>query len=84
MNKLKLVVCGLLLFAVAAPALAQDDARIRKLEAQLNQMQAELAALKAQQQTVVTQDNVDANCHIGIAWSDDLVTWNWPGKKKQP
>ena len=19
--------------------------------------------------------------NIGIAWSDDLLTWNWPGKK---
>ena len=27
-----------------------------------------------------TQDNVDANCCIGIAWSDDLRTWEWPGK----
>jgi hypothetical protein len=27
-----------------------------------------------------TQDNVYANCAIGIAWSDDLVTWRWPGK----
>jgi len=28
-----------------------------------------------------TQDNVDANCCIGIAWSDDLRTWQWPGKR---
>jgi len=27
-----------------------------------------------------TQHNVDANCSIGIAWSDDLVNWDWPGK----
>ncbi len=31
--------------------------------------------------TKKTQDNVDANCHLGIAWSDDLKTWSWPGKK---
>ena len=28
-----------------------------------------------------TQDNVDANCSLGIAWSDDLRTWHWPGKE---
>ena len=28
-----------------------------------------------------TQDNVDANCSLGIAWSDDLETWRWPGKE---
>ena len=28
-----------------------------------------------------TQDNVDAYCCIGIAWSDDLKTWQWPGKR---
>ncbi len=27
-----------------------------------------------------TQDNVDAYCCIGIAWSEDLKTWDWPGK----
>lgn len=27
-----------------------------------------------------TQDNVDANCSIGIAWSSDLRSWDWPGK----
>ena len=27
-----------------------------------------------------TQDNVDAHCCIGIAWSDDLESWDWPGK----
>lgn len=27
-----------------------------------------------------TQDNVDANCSVGIAWSDDLRTWHWPGR----
>jgi hypothetical protein len=26
------------------------------------------------------QDNVDANCSIGIAWSSELVRWEWPGK----
>lgn len=26
-----------------------------------------------------TQENVDANCSLGIAWSDDLQTWHWPG-----
>jgi polygalacturonase len=26
-----------------------------------------------------TQDNAFANCSIGIAWSDDLKKWNWPG-----
>jgi len=30
-----------------------------------------------------TQDNVDANCSLGIAWSDDLEDWNWPGKVLQ-
>ncbi len=25
-----------------------------------------------------TQDNVDANCCIGMAWSSDLVNWEWP------
>jgi hypothetical protein len=29
-----------------------------------------------------TQENADANCHLGIAWSADLVIWNWPGKKR--
>jgi hypothetical protein len=24
--------------------------------------------------------NTNANCNIGIAWSDDLKTWTWPGK----
>lgn len=28
-----------------------------------------------------TQDNVDANCSIGIASSADLQTWDWPAKK---
>jgi hypothetical protein len=27
-----------------------------------------------------TQDNVDANCSLGIAWSNDLKTWDYPGK----
>ena len=31
--------------------------------------------------TKKTQDNVDANCSIGIAWSDDLKGWSWPGKR---
>ncbi len=30
-----------------------------------------------------TQDNVDANCSIGIAWSDNLRNWEWPGKAKE-
>jgi len=25
--------------------------------------------------------NVNANCHLGVAWSDDLKTWHWPGEK---
>jgi len=29
-----------------------------------------------------TQDNVDANCSIGIAWSKDLKNWEWPGKDR--
>jgi hypothetical protein len=28
--------------------------------------------------TVRTQDNSDAECSLGIAWSDDLVNWDWP------
>jgi hypothetical protein len=28
-----------------------------------------------------TMDNAFANCSIGIAWSDDLRRWDWPGKK---
>ena len=27
-----------------------------------------------------TDANVNANCHIGVAWSDDLKTWSWRGK----
>lgn len=27
------------------------------------------------------QDNADANCSLGIAWSKDLQTWHWPGGK---
>jgi len=27
-----------------------------------------------------TMDNTFANCSIGIAWSDDLVQWDWPCK----
>ena len=27
-----------------------------------------------------TQDNVDANCSLGIAWSDDLKNWDWSGR----
>lgn len=26
-----------------------------------------------------TMDNAFANCSIGIAWSDDLISWEWPG-----
>lgn len=29
-----------------------------------------------------TQDNVDANCSIGIAWSSNLESWDWPGKNR--
>lgn len=25
--------------------------------------------------------NFDNNASIGIAWSDDLKEWHWPGKK---
>lgn len=32
---------------------------------------------------VKTQDNVNANCSIGIAWSENLRNWNWPGKDKE-
>lgn len=28
-----------------------------------------------------TQDNADANCCLGIAWSDDLKKWSWPTKQ---
>jgi len=28
-----------------------------------------------------TQANAYANCSIGLAWSDDLQTWDWPGKQ---
>lgn len=28
------------------------------------------------------QGDFDRNASIGIAWSDDLVDWEWPGKKK--
>lgn len=27
---------------------------------------------------IKTQDNVDANCSLGIAWSEDLKRWKWP------
>ena len=27
-----------------------------------------------------TLDNAFANCNIGIAWSEDLQHWDWPGK----
>lgn len=23
------------------------------------------------------------NCSIGIAWSDDLITWRWPGSEAE-
>ena len=26
---------------------------------------------------------VNANTNIGVAWSDDLKTWNWPGKTQE-
>ena len=28
---------------------------------------------------VRTTENVNAYCSLGIAWSDDLTTWTWPG-----
>ena len=28
------------------------------------------------------EGDFDRNASIGIAWSDDLVNWEWPGKKK--
>jgi hypothetical protein len=28
------------------------------------------------------QGDFDRNASIGIAWSDDLVVWEWPGKEK--
>jgi len=28
-----------------------------------------------------TEGDFDRNASIGIAWSDDLVSWDWPGKK---
>jgi Glycosyl hydrolases family 43 len=34
--------------------------------------------------TVKTDANVNANCNIGVAWSDDLKTWSWPGKEVSP
>jgi hypothetical protein len=30
-----------------------------------------------------SMDTFVANCSLGIAWSDDLVTWDWPGKVDQ-
>jgi hypothetical protein len=30
-----------------------------------------------------TDANVQANCNIVIAWSDDLKTWHWPGESAQ-
>jgi len=30
-----------------------------------------------------TQDNADANCSLGIAWSDDLKRWSWPRRALQ-
>ncbi len=30
------------------------------------------------------QDTFDAHCSIGIAWSDDLAQWDWPGKNTAP
>ena len=29
------------------------------------------------------EGDFDKNSSIGIAWSNDLITWVWPGKKKQ-
>ena len=31
---------------------------------------------------IKTDANVNANCHIGVAWSDDLEAWDWPGRAK--
>lgn len=31
---------------------------------------------------VRTELQENANAHIGIAWSDDLKSWDWPGKKR--
>ena len=33
---------------------------------------------------VKTQQNVDASCSIGIAWSSDLKQWHWPGESSTP
>jgi len=32
---------------------------------------------------IKTQHNVDANCSLGIAWSDDLKSWEWPGSVRK-
>lgn len=29
-----------------------------------------------------TPDNTHANCNLGIAWSGDLGTWDWPGRSE--
>jgi len=29
-----------------------------------------------------TQGDFDKNSSIGIAWSKDLIIWDWPGKLK--
>jgi len=31
-----------------------------------------------------TMDNAFANCSIGIAWSEDLREWHWPGQQEEP
>ena len=33
---------------------------------------------------IKTDANVNANCHLGVAWSDDLKTWAWPGQTPAP
>lgn len=30
---------------------------------------------------IKTDANTNANCHVLLAWSPDLQTWDWPGKK---
>jgi hypothetical protein len=31
-----------------------------------------------------SQGDFDKNASIGIAWSNDLTNWNWPGKEEKP
>ena len=32
---------------------------------------------------IESQGDFDKNASIGIAWSDDLIHWNWPGKHEE-